>query len=79
MPHFRRDGIALHCRRHGAGPALLPIRPDLHGSGRSDKPRGPYAIATFAADLRVLLDALAIGAATCWVSRWAERRRWRWR
>jgi len=49
---FQRDDFA---RTHTL------ILPDLRGSGRSAKPRGPYSIARFAADLWALLDALAIG------------------
>lgn len=49
---FQRDDFA---RTHTL------ILPDLRGSGRSAKPRGPYSIARFAADLCALLDALAIG------------------
>ncbi len=42
------------------GAARTLILPDLRGSGLGGKPRGPYTIATFAADLWALLDALAI-------------------
>ncbi len=48
---FQRDEFA---RRHRL------ILPDLRGSGRSSKPRGPYSIAQFAADLWALVDALGI-------------------
>jgi pimeloyl-ACP methyl ester carboxylesterase len=48
---FQRDAFSL---------AHTLIVPDLRGSGRSSKPRGPYSIAGFAADLWALLDALAI-------------------
>lgn len=36
------------------------IVPDLRGSGRSDKPRGPYRIADFAENTWALLDALGL-------------------
>jgi pimeloyl-ACP methyl ester carboxylesterase len=36
---------------------------DLRGHGQSDKPAGPYHIATFSADLADLLQTLGIGAA----------------
>lgn len=48
---FQRDAFA---RKH----TLILV--DLRGSGRSAKPRGPYAIAQFAADLWALLDRLGI-------------------
>jgi len=51
---FQRDEFA---RTHTL------ILPDLRGSGRSAKPRGPYSIGQFAADLWALLDVLSIGSA----------------
>jgi len=48
---FQRDAFA---REHSV------ILVDLRGSGRSSKPRGPYAIAQFAADLWALLDLLEV-------------------
>jgi 3-oxoadipate enol-lactonase len=48
---FQRDEFA---RSHRL------ILPDLRGSGRSAKPKGPYSIVQFAADLWQLLDALGI-------------------
>lgn len=50
---FQRDAFA---REHSV------ILVDLRGSGRSSKPRGPYAIAQFAADLWALLDLLEVDA-----------------
>jgi pimeloyl-ACP methyl ester carboxylesterase len=41
-------------------PSYRVIVPDLRGSGRSGKPRGPYRIADFAADVWALLRRLGI-------------------
>jgi len=51
---FQRDEFA---RTHTL------VLADLRGSGRSAKPRGPYSIGQFAADLWALLDALSIRSA----------------
>lgn len=48
---FQREDFARH---------FGLILPDLRGSGRSDKPPGPYSIDQFANDLWVLLDALGV-------------------
>lgn len=48
---FQRDVFA---RAH------FLILPDLRGSGRSTKPRGPYSIARFATDLWRMVDALQV-------------------
>lgn len=40
------------------------IAVDLRGHGQSDKPPGPYEVSTFAADVRDLLDTLAVDRAT---------------
>jgi pimeloyl-ACP methyl ester carboxylesterase len=50
---FQREDFARH---------FTLILPDLRGSGRSDKPSGPYSIAQFAADLWALLDHLGVDA-----------------
>lgn len=36
---------------------------DVRGHGRSDKPKGPYSVATFAADVAKVLEKIAVGAA----------------
>ena len=51
---FQRDDFS---RQHTL------ILADLRGSGRSAKPPGPYSIASFAADLWALLDALGFDGA----------------
>lgn len=51
---FQRGDFARHFRL---------ILPDLRGSGRSDKPPGPYSIVQFANDLWALLDALGVESA----------------
>jgi 3-oxoadipate enol-lactonase len=62
---------------HGLGSCLLDwelqvpalaerytvVAVDLRGHGRSDKPPGPYSIATFAADVAQVLRALELGPA----------------
>lgn len=51
---FQREDFARH---------FTVILPDLRGSGRSEKPNGPYSIAQFASDLWALLDALDVRSA----------------
>lgn len=51
---FQREAFAARHRL---------VLPDLRGSGRSDKPPGPYSIAGFAADLWQLLDGLDLRSA----------------
>lgn len=45
-------------------PDVRAISVDLRGHGQSDKPAGNYAPALLAEDIRMLLDALGIAAAT---------------